>query len=179
MKKTIMLYWQEECSHAVLPAHKALTDFFPLTVISAGVKEPDFRSFDTARGQYDALYLLREIALADRGGKDVILVLWLIAEDISFPGYDYLHGAAKGNSAVVSTARTGFGENLRKEVCHEAGHMLGLKHCPNPCVMNTSPDQRRLDNKPMIFCGECSIQFLKTELPDDPRFENNDILDDL
>jgi len=157
MKKKMLLFWQESCAHAVLDVTITLRANFPFEVSAAGIKEPPAEAFDTARSRYDALYLLGELECGSPA-------LWLLSEDISYAGYEYLYGACLGNAAVVSSARTGYGENLHKEICHEAGHLSGLEHCPNPCVMNTSPDKRRLFDKPMIFCADCSWRLNKEKL---------------
>ena len=152
MKKIVHLYWQEECFKEVEEVAKVLQTHFPATVIAKGVREPSRRAFDTARGNYDAFYLLREL-------PETELVLWLIKEDISYAGYDFLYGAAWQSAAVVSAARIGFSENLQKEACHEFGHLLGLEHCKNSCLMGVSSDLSKLSAKPLSLCEECSSQF--------------------
>ncbi|GAJ15820.1 unnamed protein product, partial [marine sediment metagenome] len=43
-----------------------------------------------------------------------------------------------------------------KEVIHEIGHLLGLRHCSNPkCVMHFSNTLNDTENKDIIFCKEC------------------------
>ena len=162
MKKTIRLYWQEACAFFVPSVEQTLADNFPLAVMPAGVKEPARQSFDTTRGQYDALYLLRE--LHEAGKNDAPFALWLVGEDISSFGYDFLYGASLGNAAVVSAARAGYGENLHKEICHEAGHLFGLEHCINSCAMNTASNQRQLFEKPLKFCAGCKEYLLEEDL---------------
>ena len=156
MRKTIHLYWQETCASAIPDVGKALTDNLPLTVLPSGVLEPAPEAFDTWRRRYDAEYLLRGLAAVHNAVAGESLALWVISGDISCAGYDYVYGAAVKDMAVVSAARAGSGENLLKEACHEAGHLLGLEHCENPCLMNTSPDLKRLAAKPMKFCAECA-----------------------
>ena len=155
--KTLLLYWQEACSQLIPAAAQALTAQFPLTVVPAAVQEPSLEAFDTARFQYDAAWLLRELPQSKHPHEsETPLALWLIKEDISYSGHDYLHGAAWRNLALVSTARLGSAENLHKELCHEAGHLFGLEHCSRPCLMNGSSSQRQLNAKPLHLCIECS-----------------------
>jgi archaemetzincin len=144
------LYWQPVCEHAVCDVAQALSDIFPVKTIIAASLEPTKNSFDTARGQFDAAYLLREIP------DDGALALWVVDVDISYHGYGYLYGVSRGNLAVVSSARTGSVENLRKEACHEVGHLFGLAHCSNTCLMRTSRDLRELEEKPLRLCFSCA-----------------------
>ena len=163
MKKTIRLYWQEICAPVISEVEQVLSAYFPLDVALAGAREPSAHAFDTARGQYDAEYLLKELDEAESENTDEALSLWLIEEDISCAGYDYLYGAAGHATAVVSAARTGFGENLHKEVCHETGHLFGLDHCHDSCVMNTSPGPGKLGGKPTSFCVGCLVHIFKED----------------
>jgi len=163
MKRKIHLYWQETCARAVQDAVLTLGTHFPLDVVLEGEKKPDPAAFDTARGQYDAEYLLRGLASPDGSETENELFLWLIGEDIGYPGFGYLYGAAVKNTAIVSAARTGFGVDLQKEVCHETGHMFGLDHCKNQCVMNSSSGGRRLAKKPVRFCAGCLPYIFKED----------------
>ena len=167
VKRTVRLYWQEACAHAVPAVTQALTVHFPVVIVLAAAQEPTHQAFDTSRGQYDAAYLLQELpeTVFDDGNNpstETPLILWLIEEDISYIGRDYLYGTAWRNLAVVSTVRIGFGEDLLKEVCHEIGHLFGLEHCFNSCLMSTSSSRRQLAAKPMLLCSECSSRILKS-----------------
>jgi predicted Zn-dependent protease len=159
MNRTVRLYWQKWCAEAVPAVTQTLREHFPVNVIPAAALEPTILAFDTARGQYDAVYLLRELPEYDLfrvfGSIELPLAIWLVNEDISYTNHDYLYGATLRNLAVVSAARTGFGENLHKEVCHETGHLFGLEHCRNACVMSTSSERRQLAAKPLQLCSVC------------------------
>ena len=155
MKTTISLFWQDLCAPSVDSVAWALETVFPVCVVLESARQPSRQAFDTACGRYDALYLLNELPEQ--------LSLWLVAEDISYPGYGCLFGAALRNSTVVSSARIGFGKNLQKEACHELGHLLGLGHCPNPCIMNKSRNPQKLSSKPMALCPECAAQTSNNE----------------
>ena len=160
MKKKVFLYWQETCTPAVYDVTKALRDLFPVDVVLAAAREPTCHAFDTARGQFDAFCLLRElpepVISGDGGSIFGAFTLWLIEADISYAAHDYLYGAAWRHVAVVSAARIGFGENLLKEACHELGHLFGLEHCPNPCLMSASGSLQQLKDKPMSLCLGCA-----------------------
>ena len=42
-----------------------------------------------------------------------------------------------------------------KEAIHEIGHVLGLKHCKNNCVMQFSNTLYEAKAKPSILCNNC------------------------
>ena len=147
MQREIHFYWQEACASAAQSVAETLKSIFPVNVIMAAALEPTRQAFDTSRGQYDAAWLLRELP-----GPDAI---WLIKEDLTYTGHDFLYGAARLGFAVVSSARIGFGEDLHKEACHELGHLLGLEHCSNSCLMNPSQNKRKLAAKPLLLCPAC------------------------
>ncbi|MCS7111146.1 MAG: archaemetzincin family Zn-dependent metalloprotease [Ignisphaera sp.] len=49
-----------------------------------------------------------------------------------------------------------FPERIRKEVVHELGHILGLKHCSRiNCVMSFSNSVTDIDRKTVKFCHKC------------------------
>jgi len=51
---------------------------------------------------------------------------------------------------------------VRKEVLHEVGHVLGLKHCPNKrCVMTFSNSIYDTDYKECKYCRQCHSILLK------------------
>ncbi len=50
---------------------------------------------------------------------------------------------------------------MRKLILHELGHLLGLGHCVNYCVMRFSNNLLELDEKPDEFCEECKYKLVK------------------
>lgn len=76
-------------------------------------------------------------------------------------------GFRPGKSCVVSTYRLGRGNanqtqirmRLRKIAKHELGHNLGLKHCPNACLMQDALEtMRTIDEEPEALCTSCQKQ---------------------
>ena len=90
--------------------------------------------------------------------------------DLCIPILEFVFGEAElgGHRAIVSTHRLHeefyglpanddlFQERVRKEVRHEWGHALGLRHCLRyDCVMHSSPSVEHVDLKGEEFCESC------------------------
>ncbi len=157
MKKSLLIYWQKECEYLIEDVQAQLKLMFGLEAVAAQQLEPPVSAFDTYRQQYDVRYLI------DILGTECCS-LWLLNVDISDPTHLYLYGVASEQAALVSTYRTGSEANLFKEVCHEVGHLLGLDHCRNQCLMHTSRDIRQLNNKPLTLCSKCSQKLHKSRM---------------
>jgi len=128
--------------------------------------EPLRREFyDQTRGQYRAEALLRSLYVKawDR------LVVGLVQGDGYAGNLNFVFGIASpaGGVALVFLPRLRpefygqrgdrdvFLSRLRKEVLHEVGHVLGLEHCSNYCVMRFSNSISDVDEKPPGFCKDC------------------------
>lgn len=126
-------------------------------------------AYDSGRDQYHAESFIELAANAARGEK----AIGLTPADLFYRRRNYVFGLAylDGRSCVVSTNRLStssdggfsqrsaqdvFADRLRKEVIHEAGHMLGLDHCENNrCAMSFSPTVKEVDRKEETLCGSC------------------------
>ena len=122
--------------------------------------------YDPNRGQYRAEPVLK--LLARRARKRLLLALANVdayAEDLNF--IFGMAGLAEGVAMVLlprlrpefyggRSDREVFLSRLRKETLHEVGHLLGLGHCRNHCVMEFSNSIEEVDSKPEGFCNECS-----------------------
>lgn len=71
-------------------------------------------------------------------------------------------GYRPGKSCVVSTYRFEtnnrklFFSRLKKVSLHEIGHNLGLKHCPNHCLMKDAAETiKTIDSVPLALCKDC------------------------
>ncbi len=133
-------------------------------------------AYDSFRDQYHStriLVILEELVQT----AEVELLLGVAPLDLYVPGMNFVFGEARcpGRVAVISTFRLRpqtrsnpelFGNRVAKESVHEIGHMLGLKHCPNPlCVMYFSERLADTDRKQEDFCAECdhSLKWLEVE----------------
>ncbi|AEH23838.1 zinc metalloprotease [Pyrococcus yayanosii] len=64
-----------------------------------------------------------------------------------------------------------FVERVFKGVLHEIGHLYGLDHCRNRCVMNPPSDVQEWDSRPPTYCNSCLKKLRdREELKPMPRF---------
>jgi len=118
-------------------------------------------SYDARRRQLRADVLLQRVAeVAARP------VLGITDADCYAGGLNFVFGIAQvhGGSAVVSLARlragaeeSTFTSRAMKEIFHELGHAVGLKHCEHRgCVMRFSNSLADTDVKGEELCESCS-----------------------
>jgi archaemetzincin len=143
-----------------------------------GVFKPSLKCFDWERAQYVAQCLVEQLdkhfAVFKAGRR--ILVIGIGYLDGYEYGLNFVFGEAvpsKGVAVVFSKRLKPefygdepdpgkYLERLVKEVVHELGHLLGLKHCGNrACVMRFSNSVREVDEKTAFFCPQCK-SLLKT-----------------
>jgi archaemetzincin len=118
-------------------------------------------SYDARRRQLKADVLLQRVAeVAERPA------LGITDADCYAGGLNFVFGIAHvhGGTAVVSLARLRSGANkstftarAMKEIFHELGHAVGLKHCEHRgCVMRFSNSLADTDAKAEQLCASCS-----------------------
>lgn len=124
--------------------------------------------FDPARRQYDGNRLLK--AVDDMYGEGSFRTIGLFTVDIFIPILTFIFGQAylNGRTGIASIYRLDneiYGmsadealkdDRFIKEVIHETGHTLGLKHCHVPdCVMRSGTYVEDIDQKGRAFCHSC------------------------
>ncbi len=122
-------------------------------------------SFDSSRGQFNALILLDYVG---RLKRDDNLYMGVTAVDIFVPEMNFIFGIADRDRgcAVLSVARLIYAqyessssilkERVLKEAAHELGHLRGLRHCHNRhCLMSYSNNLAEVDEKKPSLCQEC------------------------
>jgi archaemetzincin len=140
-------------------------------IISSKVDLGKFNSdidkyFHPERGQYDASAILYGYEKTDHKGRTILIT----SLDLYIPIFTFVFGLAKlnGQTGIVSAHRLR-GEfyglpsdedllksRLIKEIVHEFGHLLNLRHCINyKCVMASSNTADDLDIKGNQYCGSC------------------------
>ena len=122
---------------------------------------------NAARRQYDAASILKRLEGLVKG-SGYSFVIGVTEKDLFVQGSNYVFGLAdpQRSAGVVSLARLRVNANPRllsersmKEAAHEVGHLVGLKHCPEPtCIMSFANSTFDVDSKLPMLCKECLAQ---------------------
>ncbi len=89
--------------------------------------------------------------------------LWLVDSDLLYPGFGAVFGCCTDRVALLCASLDP--EALAKEARHEVGHLLGLGHCRETCVMSLSRTESGAKEKPSALCASCAAR-LRSEIPD-------------
>ncbi|HID24886.1 MAG TPA: peptidase [Thermoplasmata archaeon] len=151
---SIEIFYHQVNEEVVQVVENALTNEYSdvLNVIVGGELALPGGTYDPSRRQYNAEGLLRYLL----SRRNVDIMLWVVGEDLYVPGMNFVFGYAmyyKG--AVLSIYRLPSWELMGKEAVHEVGHVLGLKHCRNRCVMRFSNTLWEAKMKPSHLCMSC------------------------
>lgn len=142
-----------------------IVDVFQSEVIILPRKKIPVQYKNVYREQYDGLKLL-QWSNSLRNLKTSTLV-GIADVDAYVPGLNFIFGVAdpKSKVALVFLERlkesndslgVRFISRVKKEVLHEVGHILGLKHCINKrCVMVFSNNIYDTDFKEFKYCESC------------------------
>jgi len=122
--------------------------------------------FHKERQQYDAGRIIEAYKSGTKKNKTILLT----SVDLYIPIFTFVFGLAKlnGGTGIVSVHRLKneyyglpsdedlLSSRLIKEIVHEFGHLLNLRHCLNYlCVMTSSNTADDLDTKGDRFCDLC------------------------
>ena len=135
---------------------KRLPTIYSLNVEISEPLPPPEQFYDFLRKQWIGERILH--FLAEKCPSDICV--GIISEDMYASNLNFIFGIASSYSkcCIVSTARlkgNNFYERLLKEVMHELGHVFGLRHCLNRCVMRFSNSLAEVDVKPAMYCEDC------------------------
>lgn len=152
---------------------------FEVVVLNT-VKMPDMAYTEIRYPRYRADSLLKWVTYHHPDSIDI--AVGLTNQDISITKYkegtreikdpEWMYkdfgifglGSVGGSSCVVSSNRLHknvsdktFYRRLMRITCHEVGHVLGLRHCPNAnCLMNDANESiKTIDNSTGDLCQAC------------------------
>jgi len=146
-------------------------EWFPWPVRRLQALDLPEGSFDTNRGQYQSVEIMK--AVARSRPSDAARILGVTEVDLTIPMLTFVFGQAQldGPVAVVSLCRLRqefyglqseevlFRERVVKEVLHELGHTFGLTHCADPtCPMSLATHIGLVDGKEQRYCARCGEQ---------------------
>lgn len=158
MKFRIRIFHDKNSEDVVSSVKEALKDVFGIetteVIHSETMEAKD--AYNTNRRQYDASILLNYLIKDASNVKEWALCLWIVSDDIYAGGMNFVFGIAQpGKAAVLSTCRLDSPELIKKEAIHEMGHVFGLQHCTNYCVMQFSNSLYEAKKKPDKLCDRC------------------------
>ena len=142
-----------------------LNDLFAPISMEAGPLPIPSKAYESSRNQYRAAPFLIALGAQVPSGTHGLALVNL---DLFVPQLNFIFGIAQLNRhALVALPRlspTFYGlpdnptlylQRINKEARHELGHVLGLDHCANYCVMRFSNTLVDTDEKPDTYCPAC------------------------
>ncbi|MHA1223951.1 MAG: peptidase [Candidatus Heimdallarchaeaceae archaeon] len=118
-------------------------------------------TYNLFRKQYNGQKLLNRLIDEVKSSP----FLWIVSSDLYVPKMNFVFGlASKYFGALVSFHRLKSLEMKIKESLHECGHVLGLEHCTNYCVMQYSNSLEEALEKPSFLCSSCLHELEKSKV---------------
>ncbi len=146
------LFYTADTEEFVDIISKNLKKVYGVETKKAGMLAPYEGAYDIRRRQYNAHTLLDHLLRVMRSEH----ALWALDQDMYYDSLNFVMGLAMFHlGAVVSTYRLDSAALVAKEAVHEAGHVLGLQHCSNQCVMQFSSTIDAAKKKPGDICTRC------------------------
>ncbi len=131
---------------------KAIEKIYEIEVTCRTVLKIKKSAYNRKRKQYNGQKLLNN--LIDE--ENLKFFFWIVEDDLYVPVMNFIFGlATQFFGAIVSFHRLESLEMKIKESVHECGHILGLGHCVNLCVMQYSTSLKEANEKPSSLCSEC------------------------
>ena len=145
---------------------RGLSEVYRFSVKKTKKRKLPKSSYNKKRFQYDGQEILNR--LIDK--ENLRFFLWIVNEDLYVSPMNFVFGlASEFYGAIISFYRL---ENLEmkiKETVHELGHVFGLSHCQNFCVMQYSITLEEALEKPRSLCSTCASKLDTNE----KKFERN------
>jgi predicted Zn-dependent protease len=128
-----------------------VTAYEHLEVVAERAFELAEVAYDTFRGLHDASYLIAQIPDQPEG----VASLLVVPVDIFAPGQPRVFGACADKKALVSSFLLGSMRAVANVATHEVGHLLGLSHCANACVMRPCRQLNQVERRTEKLCRDC------------------------
>lgn len=157
MRRIRIIYQQGVDDIAKNVTRRTITETFLLDFLEEEEDLPIWSAYDRVRGQFDADKIM-SIVLSRYSCRPILTI---VPYDLYAEGLNFVFGVALvGKGAVIGLERFRYGggdfrDRLAKTIKHELGHVFGLGHCRNPCVMRFANSLYELDQKPGDFCILC------------------------
>jgi archaemetzincin len=146
------LFYTPDCEEFKQTVAEKLKEVYGIIVVDRGVMDVYEGAYNLKRMQYDAQGLLDYLVRSMMSEH----ALWIVEKDIYYDNLNFVMGLAMYHLAgIVSTYRLDSPGMAAKECVHEAGHVLGLDHCKNNCVMRFSSSIEDAEKKPNVLCARC------------------------
>ena len=150
-----LFYTADAAEFKHIVAHK-LNEVYGISTADRGVLGLYEGAYDIKHGQFDAQILLDHL-IRNMSSEHAI---WVVDGDIFYDHLTFVMGLAMYHLAgIVSTFRLDSAHMVAKECVHEAGHVLGLDHCREHCVMRFSSSVDDAEAKPAQLCEKCRVIF--------------------
>ncbi|MEM0379822.1 MAG: archaemetzincin family Zn-dependent metalloprotease [Desulfurococcaceae archaeon] len=174
-----ILDYLDEITNRVTDSFEKIIPRFEL-FIWPDIVSPSMKCFDWSRRQYLASCLIDQlINVISRHRENGFYTVGIGYIDGFEHGFNFVFGEADPvrKLAVVFTRRLDqrfygleidrqlYVERISKEIVHELGHLMNLKHCDiRECVMSFSNNVSQVDVKTRFFCEKCIISLKKNLL---------------
>jgi archaemetzincin len=159
----LKIFYSETDKEDIRRIQRALTTAYKdiVNITIGGELALPNNAYNSLRNQYNADILLKYLITTEK--KDY--ALWVVTRDLYCMGMNFVFGYAMHHKgAILSIFRLASPTLIEKEAIHEIGHVVGLHHCNNPCVMQFSNSLAEAKTKPAYLCDRCKRKIMSLKI---------------